>query len=66
VQLQALRLGVEDCRDIDDLDGALRSLCVFINEIEAALERHGILKHAERWFWERQGASAPIWEGQAG
>jgi hypothetical protein len=48
------------------VEHSTHSLMCFINEIGCALERHGILTEAERWFWERQCPGSPIWEGHLG
>jgi hypothetical protein len=66
VQLQTLHLGIEDGRDIEDLNGALLNLRNFISEIEHALERHGLKGQAQRWCWEKRVPSAPVWKDHPG
>jgi hypothetical protein len=66
VQLQALRLGLEDGLDSDDLDGALLNLRRFVGSIEAALDRHGLKKEVERWCWETRVPTAPVWKDHPG
>jgi hypothetical protein len=59
-------LGIDDGRDIEDLDRALRNFRSFISEIEHALERHGLKEQAQRWCWESRVPGARIWADHPG
>lgn len=49
-----------------DVGQALLILQRFYGSIEHALERHGLEEQMQRWFWEENIPSAPVWRDHPG